>query len=351
MRINTMYICLENESTYTELSAPNILPLAADFPHPVPKVSTIDIIGGSGSLDISDAATGECNFKTVTGTISLVIPDGTNVDATIDALYRKYHGRRCKVKFAATGKYRVGRIWVNADDENRSKRVVKLTMNADPFWISDKTASITHSDGQNVWNKNYVSLGTTHDTQITDISFSMGMSYGYEGGIFAEFNLPENEVFLLTGNLFESYWAGGARTIYCDVYHGSAFIERKPLNDGGVYFSTVIKASDALKLKFGYLTGSSGVAAFVGMGNIKLFEITSGYTVTNGGDIRIIPTVTASNGAATVYAESVQKHFSDGESGVFWDFPLTPGANAFGIVPDTVGTHPTLSFSFKEEYL
>lgn len=349
MRISTMYICLENESTYTELSAPNILPLAADFPHPVPKVSTIDIIGGNGSLDISDAATGECNFQTVTGTISLVIPDGANVGATIDAIYRKYHGRRCKVKFASAGKYRVGRIWVNADDENRSKRVIKLTMNADPFWISDKTASVTHSDGQDVWDRDFVSLSGTQDTRITDNSFRLGVSYGYDNRIFAEFILPENEVFLLTGNLVNDYWAGGARTLYYDVYHGNTFIERKPLNDGE-YISMIAKATDAIRLKFGYLTGSSGVAAWVGMRNIKLFE-TAGYTVTNGGDIRIIPTVTASNGAATVYAEGVQKHFADGESGVFWDFPLSPGVNAFGIIPDTVGEHPTLSFSYKEEYL
>lgn len=349
MRISTMYICLENESTYTELSAPNILPLAADFPHPVPKVSTIDIIGGNGSLDISDAATGECNFQTVKGTISLVIPDGANVDATIDAIYRKYHGRRCKVKFTSAGKYRVGRIWVNADDENRSKRVIKLTMNADPFWISDKTASVTHSDGQNVWNKDYVTLsgGSLHN--ITADGFSAYITENMSN-YTAEFSLPgqSQSVYLLSFDAHTSF-AEGSGSFQLKIYHGETLVQTIPFNNGD-YRAIVVKPSDNLKLNFSFWTISSSAYANVGLRNIKLFE-TAGYTVTNGGDIRIIPTVTASNGAATVYAEGVQKHFADGESGVFWDFPLSPGANAFGIIPDTVGEHPTLSFSFKEEYL
>lgn len=348
-----MYICLENESTYTELSAPNILPLAADFPHPVPKVSTIDIIGGNGSLDISDAATGECNFQTVTGTISLVIPDGANVGATIDAVYRKYHGRRCKVKFASAGKYRVGRIWVNADDENRSKRVIKLTMNADPFWIIDKTASVTHSDGQDVWNKDYVTLsGGYLQSKGTD-SFSAKI-YSSESGsgyrYTATFSLPgeSEKTYLLAFDAYTQKKEGSA-TFHLDVLNGDASIQRIPFNDGERH-ALVVKPSDNLKFLFSYWTATPDAEYYVGLHNIKLFE-TAGYTVTNGGDIRIIPTVTASNGAATVYAEGVQKHFSDGESGVFWDFPLSPGVNAFGIIPDTVGEHPTLSFSFKEEYL
>ena len=102
---------------------------------PEPKKIMIDIPGGNGSLDLTEALTGEVVYKNRQIECEFYVIGGETLWATLYSEILAYiHGKRMKIVFDDDKSYYyLGRVSVNRWKSSRQHSTITINIDADPF--------------------------------------------------------------------------------------------------------------------------------------------------------------------------------------------------------------------------
>lgn len=111
----------------------NLLLSSFDMGIPAPKTEYVDIVGGNGSIDLTEVY-GEIFYDNRQGTIELTCLDSVRFDETLDKIYAFLHGKECHITvYYDEFYYYVGRVSVNKYKTSKALANISLSITAEPY--------------------------------------------------------------------------------------------------------------------------------------------------------------------------------------------------------------------------
>ena len=106
-----------------------------DIQPPEPKKIMVDIPGGNGSIDLTEAVTGEIVYNNRMIEVELYVIGGETLWANkYSEIMAQIHGKRMRVIFDDDpAYYYLGRVSVNQWKSNRQHSIITIDIDADPF--------------------------------------------------------------------------------------------------------------------------------------------------------------------------------------------------------------------------
>ena len=122
------------------------------LPAPEPKAYTVDIPGGNGCIDLTEALTGDVAFKNRSITLSLAFPDVGDWEAVKTEVYSMLHGRRLPFILGCDPGYTyTGRFAVKSDGFLGSfpsgTGVMSVSVDADPYKLRERCSYRLNATG------------------------------------------------------------------------------------------------------------------------------------------------------------------------------------------------------------
>ncbi|MGX7200067.1 hypothetical protein [Enterococcus nangangensis] len=110
-----------------------------------PKTELIDIPAGDGSLDISEALTGEIHYKDRELKFDLLFPeDRTDWDAIYSTILNAWHGRRLPITMPQYPEYYFeGRLHVSRLEEDNSMAKVEVKATVNPYRLKKEITKVS----------------------------------------------------------------------------------------------------------------------------------------------------------------------------------------------------------------
>ena len=151
--IGTAYdVTVDGESLLTAYGL--VLTSDTDLGAPEPKTYTVDIPGGNGSIDLTEALSGDVAYDTYTQTLVFSTTEPTDVRRLRQRLRNRYHGRRLDYQLAIdpgytyTGRFEVAvePAGVELPDGTRHATVT-LTITAGPYKLKEHCAYRLNATG------------------------------------------------------------------------------------------------------------------------------------------------------------------------------------------------------------
>lgn len=182
-----------------------LLLLSVDIPYPEPKTRTVELLGGDGNIDLTDALGGvKFNNRTV-GFEFVLIDKSPLVWLETTSIIRNYcHGKKMKVIMDTDpSHYWEGRIFVTSTKEDQIHSVVKIEADAFPYkydvlssedpWLWDpfsflsgviRTIGVLDITAQN--NKVKIPSGTMPTVPVFNVSdMTQEMKVSYDSRLFS----------------------------------------------------------------------------------------------------------------------------------------------------------------------
>lgn len=133
--VNGFYIALENSNDWKSSKEWGVFCSRWFFPDATVKRNEVNVVGANGIIDLSSELTGDVAFNNVSGEINFIILK--NADFDYSDFKNKYHGKRVKVMpDNDIEHYRVGRLYIQRDNNQDVLKSVQMILDADPFRYS-----------------------------------------------------------------------------------------------------------------------------------------------------------------------------------------------------------------------
>jgi hypothetical protein len=123
----------ENKHSYNDFG---LILISKNIPPPEPKLISIDIPGGDGSIDLSTVLTnGEMKYKNRLLLFELVITDSlANKELRKSEIYNFLHGKNMKIILDWDEDfYYFGRTFVSEINDSRGVAILKIQVDAEPY--------------------------------------------------------------------------------------------------------------------------------------------------------------------------------------------------------------------------
>lgn len=122
------------------------------FAPPAPKTYTVDIPGGDGSVDVTEAISGDVAYSERAQELQFVVPHPTAFEKTKTAVSNFLHGRRFDYELSFDPGYTyTGRFSVDEYYSKMHYGSIKVTVSADPYKLkAHKTVSVDAAGGATV---------------------------------------------------------------------------------------------------------------------------------------------------------------------------------------------------------
>lgn len=139
---------------------------------PSPKVETVDIPGGDGVIDLTDAF-GETKYKnrSLSFNFETIVPRSQFMNV-FSSVQNKLHGKRMRIQLSEDPNYYyVGRISVH--EWKADKRIGRFTVDCDcePYkYKVNETVLLQQFSGKNLFNYINPQISTKYNTEITSLS-------------------------------------------------------------------------------------------------------------------------------------------------------------------------------------
>lgn len=119
------------------------------FPPPEPKTYTVDIPGGPGVIDLTEALTGDVAYKQREIELVLVATGVTNIEELRRRLYSYLHGRRLPFSLTSDPGYTyVGRFSVTSCELSGYDAVTaRVSVSADPYKLRERCSYRLNATG------------------------------------------------------------------------------------------------------------------------------------------------------------------------------------------------------------
>lgn len=122
----------------------NIVLVKADVPLPEPKLTTVDVMGADGVIDLSEILTGEIKYNNRKVKLTFELMDDEMYADTITEISNYLHGK--KVTFTLTNDdefYYSGRATINIWECSRRKGKIVISVDCEPYKMEVEETVIT----------------------------------------------------------------------------------------------------------------------------------------------------------------------------------------------------------------
>lgn len=124
-------VIFDKKSAYDEW---NIVLTKHDIPLPAPKISTVDIKGADGLLDLSEVLTGDILYNNRTLKLTFEMMDDRDYFELITNISNFLHGRVVTVRLTKDSDfYYTGRASINQWECIKRKGVIVITVDCEPY--------------------------------------------------------------------------------------------------------------------------------------------------------------------------------------------------------------------------
>lgn len=121
----------DDKSAYDEW---NIVLTKAEIPLPAPKISTVDIKGADGLLDLSEVLTGDILYNNRTIKLTFEMTDDTDYYSLITEISNYLHGRMVTVTLSNDDEYYYrGRATINQWECVKRKGKIVIQVDCEPY--------------------------------------------------------------------------------------------------------------------------------------------------------------------------------------------------------------------------
>ena len=122
----------------------NIVLTNVEIPLPEVKVTTVDIMGADGVLDLSEALTGDVTYKNRTAKLTFEILDDSNFVELLSEISSYLHGKTVTFTLSDDDEYYyTGRAYINEWECNRRKGIIVITVDCKPYKLEVDDTVIT----------------------------------------------------------------------------------------------------------------------------------------------------------------------------------------------------------------
>lgn len=129
--INDVIFNVDEKSAYYDWG---IVLTKADIPLPKPKVTTVDIMGADGVIDLSEVLTGDIKYDERQIKLNFELMDDTRYSDLITEISNYLHGKN--ITFTLTNDedfYYRGRAYINSWECSRRKGKIVITVDCEPY--------------------------------------------------------------------------------------------------------------------------------------------------------------------------------------------------------------------------
>ena len=124
-------VIFDKKSAYDEW---NIVLTKHDIPLPAPKISTVDIKGADGLLDLSEVLTGDILYNNRQMKLTFAMMDDTDYFELITNISNYLHGRTVTVRLTKDSDYYYkGRASINQWECVKRKGTIVITVDCEPY--------------------------------------------------------------------------------------------------------------------------------------------------------------------------------------------------------------------------
>lgn len=124
-------VIFDKKSAYDEW---NIVLTKHDIPLPAPKISTVDIKGADGLLDLSEVLTGDILYNNRQMKLTFEMMDDRDYFELITNISNYLHGRNVTVRLTRDSDYYyIGRASINQWECVKRKGVIVITVDCEPY--------------------------------------------------------------------------------------------------------------------------------------------------------------------------------------------------------------------------
>ena len=118
-----------------------------ELPSPEPILRLVEVEGRDGALDMSEALTGDINYKNYTIPFSFNVIDPINTwDAKISDIKNKLHGRKMKIRLASDlNYYWLGRVRVLDFSSAKSLGTLPIECDVEPYKYKKEVTIVTNN--------------------------------------------------------------------------------------------------------------------------------------------------------------------------------------------------------------
>lgn len=121
----------------------NIVLTKSEIPLPKVKVTTVDIMGADGVLDLSEALTGDVKYDTRTAKLTFEVLDDSRFVDLLSEISNYLHGKLVTFSLSDDDEfYYKGRASINSWECNRRKGKIVITVTCDPYKMEVEDAVV-----------------------------------------------------------------------------------------------------------------------------------------------------------------------------------------------------------------
>lgn len=122
----------------------NIVLTKTEIPLPKPKVTTVDIMGADGVLDLSEALTGDVKYDTRTAKLTFEVLDDSQFVDLLSEISNYLHGKMVTFSLSDDDEfYYIGRASINTWECSRRKGKIVITVDCEPYKLELEDTIVT----------------------------------------------------------------------------------------------------------------------------------------------------------------------------------------------------------------
>lgn len=168
--------------SYTGL---NLITSKINIPPAAVKTNYVDIPGGDGSVDLTEAL-GEVRYKTRNASFTLTVKPGDDFEVKKKDVSNKLNGLKCKIWIDKDpGFYWIGRCEVNNYASNKNLHTIVVNAVLEPYKYKNDVTTVTIGGGDSstttLWNARKSVVPTITTTAETTLGFK-GNTYTLNAG-------------------------------------------------------------------------------------------------------------------------------------------------------------------------